>query len=103
MMPVRPAVSRAIVRDVADTQLRVQLLAWPPPQTASGRAMQREDREALWITPDGVRERTAVGRLQRPQPVAHRSSIGGRAFVGSRPYDEGGPNPAPHAGSGPRS
>src|SRR5215204_4016405 len=75
MVPIRPPIPRTIVRHEAHAQLGVQLLAWPPPETTAGRAMQREDREPLWITPDCERERPTIRRLERPQRLAHQSSI----------------------------
>src|SRR5215208_7777164 len=46
--------------------------------------MQREDREPNSITPDRERERPAIRRLERPQRLAHRSSISRQAW-GSKP------------------
>jgi hypothetical protein len=37
--------------------------------------VQREDREPLRITPDSERERPTIRRLERPQRLAHESSI----------------------------
>src|SRR5262245_61006910 len=90
MVPVRPPIPRAIVRHRAHTQFGVQLLAWPPPETAAGRAMQDEDREPLRITPNRERERPSVRRLERPQGLAHESSITVRR-VAQNPAVHGGP------------
>jgi hypothetical protein len=46
--------------------------------------MQREDREPLWITPDRVRERPTIRRLERPQRLAHQSSIAFRLGLKTR-------------------
>ena len=75
MVPIRPRIPRTIVRHRAHAQIGVQLLAWPPHKTTAGRAMQREDREPFWITPDRERKRPTVRRLERPQRLAHQSSI----------------------------
>jgi hypothetical protein len=75
MVSIRHPIPRTIVRDEAHAQLGVQLLAWPPNKTAAWRAMQREDREPLWITPDRECERPTVRRLERPQRLAHPSSM----------------------------
>jgi hypothetical protein len=63
--------------------------------------MQREDREPLWITPDRERERPTIRRLERPQRLAHQSSIAvrlgaqnppkGHPGVRRRPLSPGGP------------
>ena len=74
-VPIRPPIPRTIVRYEAHAQIGVQLLAWPPPKTTAGRAMQREDREPVWIAPDRERERPTVRRLERPKRLAHPSSI----------------------------
>jgi hypothetical protein len=84
MVPIRPPIPRTIVRHVAHAQIGVQLLAWPPPKTTAGRAMQHEDREPLWITPDREGERPTIRRLERPQRLAHQSSIS-RQARGSKP------------------
>src|SRR4029453_19676544 len=75
MVPIRPPIPRTIVRHRAHAQIGVQLLAWPPHKTTAGRAMQREDREPVWITPDRERERPTIRRLERlqrlPPPIQH--------------------------------
>lgn len=75
MVPIRPPVPRTIVRHRAHAQIGVQLLAWPPHETTAGRAMQREDREPIRITPDRERERPTIRRLERPLLLAHPSSV----------------------------
>jgi hypothetical protein len=75
MVPIRPPIPRTIVRHMADAQFGVQLLAWPPHETTAGRAVQREDREPLWITPNRERERPTIRRLECPKRLAHESSI----------------------------
>jgi hypothetical protein len=79
VVPVRPPIPGTIVRDEAHAEIDVQLLAWPPPKTTAGRAMQGEDREPFWITPDGERERPTIRRLERAQRLAHASSISRQA------------------------
>jgi hypothetical protein len=66
MVPIRPPIARTIMRHEAHPEVGEQLLAWPPPKTTAGRAMQREDREPSWITPDCERERPTIRRLERP-------------------------------------
>src|SRR5215204_3658924 len=80
MVPIRPPIPCTIVRHEAHAQLGVQLLAWPPPKTTAGRAMQPEDREPLWITPDRERERPTIRRLERPKRLVHPSSISRQAL-----------------------
>jgi hypothetical protein len=75
MVPIRSPIPRTIVRHEANAQIDVQLLAWPPHKTTAGRAMERKDREPLWITPDRERERPTVRRLERPQRFAHPPSV----------------------------
>src|SRR4029453_10003086 len=72
MVPIRPPIPRTIVRHRAHAQIGVQLPACPPQKTTAGRAMQREDREPVWITPDRERERPTIRRLERLQRLAHQ-------------------------------
>ena len=71
VVPIRPPIPRTIVRHRAHAQIGVQLLAWPPHETTAGRAMQRENREPIRITPDRERERPTITRLERSQRLAH--------------------------------
>jgi hypothetical protein len=75
MVPIRPPIPRTIVRHRAHAQIGVQLLAWPPHKSTTGRAVQHEDREPLWIPPDRERERPTSRRLERPKRLAHQPSI----------------------------
>src|SRR5512132_4171639 len=81
MVPIRPPIPRTIVRHRAHAQIGVQLLAWPPHKATARRAMQREDREPLWITPERERERPTIRRLECPQRLAHQSSIAVRLWA----------------------
>src|SRR5437867_3692011 len=71
MVAIGPPISGTIVRHEAHAQIGVQLLARPPAKTTAGRAMQREDGEPIWITPDRERERPTIRRLERLQRLAH--------------------------------
>jgi hypothetical protein len=49
--------------------------------------VQRKDREPIWITPDRERERPTIRRLERPQRLAHYSSISSKARARSSDKD----------------
>ena len=102
MVTIRPPIPRTIVRHEAHAQIGVQLLAWPPPKTTAGRAMQGKDREPFGITPDRERERPTIRRLERPQRLTHPSSIkqsGSGSTPGQRhPGLRTNRGPAPEAG-----
>ena len=78
VMAIRPPIPGAIVRHEAHAELDVQLLTWPPPKTTTRRAVQGEDREPFWITPDRERERTTIRRQLDQVAGTHVSEYAAR-------------------------
>src|SRR5215204_4745831 len=99
MVPIRPPIPRTIVRHRAHAQIGVQLLPWPPHKTTAGRAMQHQNREPLWITPDRERERPTIRRLERPWRLAHQSRIAVRLGA-VRPLEPEVVHPSSASGTG---
>ena len=67
----RPAVPGPVVGYEEDAEAAIELLVRPSLESAARRSVQREDREAVGVTPQRVRKLASIGCLERQEGLAH--------------------------------